>query len=36
MINVRNRQVYFALKNHEMRWHCGLYIAVLEENGEFL
>lgn len=32
----KDRQVYFALKNHEMRWHFGLYIAVLEVNEEFL
>lgn len=36
MINVRNRQVYFTLKKHEMRWHFGLNIAVLEETEEFL
>lgn len=36
IIIVMNIQVYFALKIHEMRWHFGLYIAVLEENEGFL
>lgn len=31
-----NRQVYFALKNHEMQWHFSLDIAVLEEEEEIL
>lgn len=36
MIIVWNRQVYFALKNHEMRRLFGLSITVLEEDEEIL
>lgn len=32
----KDRQVYFAVKIHEIRWHFGLYIAVLEEDEEIL
>ena len=31
-----NRQVYFALKNHEMRLLFNLIFADLEEDEEFL
>lgn len=31
-----NRQVYFAVKIHRMRWHFSLNIAVSEEDEEIL